>query len=95
MPEVLVGPMLRFIGEDEATVWVETDRPCEVRILDAKAKTFTVEDHHYAIVAIGGLEAGRSHEYEVHLDGECAWPPEGYEFPHPVIRPRQADDDRP
>jgi phosphodiesterase/alkaline phosphatase D-like protein len=93
MPEVLVGPMLRFIGEDEATVWVETDRPCEVEVLGAKAKTFTVEDHHYAIVVIGGLEAGRSHEYEVHLDGECAWPPEGYEFPHPVIRPLAADGD--
>ena len=93
MPEVIVGPMLRYIGETEATVWVETDAPCEVEILGAKASTFTVEDHHYAIVAVDGLEVGRSHDYEVHLDGRCAWPPEGYEFPHPSIRPIAADGD--
>ena len=93
MPEVLVGPMLRFIGESEATVWVEASEPCEVEILGATAQTFTVEDHHFALVAIEGLEAGRAHPYEVHLDGECAWPPEGYEMPHPCIRPIPADGD--
>ena len=93
MTEVIVGPMLRFIGKSEATVWVETDEPCEVEILGSKSATFTVEGHHFALVAITGLEAGRSHPYEVHLDGECAWPPEGYEFPHPSIRPIPADGD--
>ena len=93
MPEVIVGPMLRYIGETEATVWVETDAPCEVEILGARARTFAVEDHHYAIVAIGGLETGKRHDYEVHLDGRCAWPPEGYEFPHPSIRTLAADGD--
>ena len=33
MPEVIVGPMLRHIGETTATVWVETDAPCEVELL--------------------------------------------------------------
>jgi phosphodiesterase/alkaline phosphatase D-like protein len=78
--------MLRFIGETEATVWVEIDEPCEVEVLGHKGTTFTVEGHHYAIVVIEGLKAGESHEYEVHVDGECVWPPEGYEFPHPQIR---------
>ncbi len=86
MPEVLVGPMLRFIGETEATVWVEIDEPCEVEILGRKGRTFTVEGHHYALVVIEGLEPDSSTEYEVHVDGECVWPPEGYEFPHPRIR---------
>lgn len=93
MPEILVGPMLRFIGDTEATVWVEVDEPCEVEILNHCAKTFTVEDHHYALVAIEGLKAGESHDYEVHVDGECVWPPEGYEFPLPRIRPIPADGD--
>jgi hypothetical protein len=78
--------MLRFIGETEATVWVEIDEPCEVEVLGHKGTTFTVEGHHYAIVVIEGLKAGESHEYEVHVDGQCVWPPEGYEFPHPQIR---------
>ena len=86
VPEVLVGPMLRFIGETEATVWVEIDEPCEVEVLGHKGTTFTVEDHHFALVVIEGLEAGVSQEYEVHVAGECVWPPEGYEFPHPRIR---------
>ena len=78
--------MLRFIGETEATVWVEVDEPCEVEVLGHAAKTFTVEDHHFAIVVIEGLESGSTQEYEVHAGGECIWPPEGYEFPHPRIR---------
>ena len=61
MPEVLVGPMLRFIGESDATVWVETDAPCEVEVLGAKSPTFTVAGHHYALVAIEGLEPGAAH----------------------------------
>ena len=79
--------MLRFIGENEATVWVEVDEPCVVEVLDHTAKTFTVEGHHFALVAIEGLDSGRSHPYEVKVAGECVWPPEGYEFPQPSIRP--------
>ena len=37
MPEVMVGPMLRYVGETDATVWVETDEPCEVEILGRDA----------------------------------------------------------
>jgi PhoD-like phosphatase len=86
MPEIKVGPMLRHVGETDATVWVETDAPCEVEILGKTQRTFTVEDHHYAIVCIEGLEPSREHPYEVNLDGQKAWPPEDYEFPQPRIR---------
>ena len=36
-PELLLGPMLRYVGETEATVWVETDRECQVEILGRTA----------------------------------------------------------
>jgi len=78
--------MLRYVGEQTAVVWVETDRPCEVGVLSATAPTFHVEGHHYALLRIDGLEPGTPHEYEVMLDGERAWPPEDSEYPPSVIR---------
>ena len=32
-PYVVVGPLLRYVDQDSATVWVETDRPCVVEVL--------------------------------------------------------------
>ena len=86
MPSLVLGPMLRYVGEQTAVVWVETDRPCEVGVLSATAPTFHVEGHHYALLRIDGLEPGTPHEYEVILDGERAWPPEDSEYPPSVIR---------
>ena len=43
MPELVLGPLLRYVSHDEATVWVETDSACEVEILDYTARTFEVE----------------------------------------------------
>src|SRR3954447_13630958 len=74
MAELLLGPLLRYVGETEATVWVETDSPCEVEIHGAREHTFTVEEHHYALVRIEGLEPAGFYEYEVRLDGERRWP---------------------
>ena len=85
--------MLRFIGETEATVWVEMDEVCEVEILGTKAATFEVKGHHFALVALEGLEVGVPREYEVAVEGRRVWPPEGYEFPHPQIRTIAPDDD--
>ena len=87
MPALVLGPVLRFVDETEATVWVETDAPAEVAILGHTARTFHVSGHHYALVHVEGLEPGTTTEYEVHLDGERHWPddaPEG--FPPSVIR---------
>src|SRR6476659_6705445 len=86
MPELIVGPMLRYLGEREATVWVETDGPCEVELLDHTAKTFEVEGHHYALVCIEELEPGRAYPYEVRLDGRHVWPLAGDVFPVCGIR---------
>jgi hypothetical protein len=38
-------------------------------------RTFELEGHHFALVHITGLPAGRDTPYEVVLDGERAWPP--------------------
>jgi pimeloyl-ACP methyl ester carboxylesterase len=81
VPEVRVGPLLRHVGETDATIWVETDKPCRVKILGHCADTFEVEGHHFAIVCVEGLDPDGVHPYEVHLDGDRAWPPDDYEFP--------------
>lgn len=85
--------MLRFIGDTEATVWVEMDEPCEVEILERKSSTFTVKGHHFALVALEDLEPGKPYEYEVHVGDARVWPPEGYEFPNPRIRTIADDED--
>ena len=74
MPSLVLGPVLRYVGETDAVLWVETDSACEVEILGTKERTFCVCGHHYALVCCGELERGAWHEYEVHLDGERAWP---------------------
>jgi hypothetical protein len=84
MADLILGPVLRYVSDTEAVVWVETDEPCEVEVLDHRARTFSVEGHHYALVCIQGLEPGRSYEYEVALDGETRWPLPG--FPPSIIR---------
>ena len=86
MTEIRVGPMLRHVGQTDATVWVETDRACEVQILGCAAETFEVEGHHFALVCIDGLEPDRQYPYDVRLDGERAWPPPDYPFPQPQIK---------
>jgi hypothetical protein len=74
MPSLVLGPVLRYVGETDAVLWVETDSSCEVEILGAKERTFCVSGHHYALVCCGDLEPGSWHEYEVLLDGERVWP---------------------
>jgi hypothetical protein len=86
MPDLVLGPLLRYVSETEATVWVETSGPCEVEVLGRTEPTFGVGGHHYALVRIEGLEPGGSYEYEVALDGERRWPQPGSELPPSVIQ---------
>jgi hypothetical protein len=69
-PVLLLGPLLRHVDPVSATVWVETDRPCEVEVLGRRARTFAVSGHHYALVVVEGLEPGSATPYDVRLDGE-------------------------
>jgi hypothetical protein len=85
-PGLVLGPMLRYVSDTEATIWVETSRPAVVRVLDESASTFTVRGKHYGLVVVGGLEPGSTTPYEVHLDDEQVWPPHDDELPASVIR---------
>lgn len=86
MTDLLLGPLLRYASTTEATVWVETDGPCEVEVLGRRERTFGVAGHHYALVRIEGLEPGGTYEYEVRLDGERRWPEPGAELPPSAIQ---------
>ncbi|MBN1529911.1 MAG: alkaline phosphatase family protein [Thermoleophilaceae bacterium] len=81
MAKLVLGPLLRYVGETDATVWVETDEACEVSVLGSTDRTFCVYGHHYALVHVEGLERGTDHTYEVHLDAERVWPEAGSRFP--------------
>jgi hypothetical protein len=85
-PVLLLGPLLRHVDPVSATVWVETDRPCEVEVLGRRARTFCVGGHHYALVLVEGLEPGSATPYAVRLDDVQVWPPEHSPFPPSRIR---------
>src|SRR5262249_44666014 len=85
MPDLILGPLLRYVSGTEATVWVETSEPCEVEILGRTERTFRVDGHHYALGCLDGLEPASRYEYEVRLDGEVRWPA-GSELPPSAIR---------
>ena len=90
MTELLLGPALRYAGQTQALIWVETDGPCTVSVLDCEAKTFCVEGHHYALVHVTGLPPGEATPYEVFLDETHVWPLE--DFPPSVLRTHDRDD---
>jgi hypothetical protein len=85
-PVLVLGPMLRYVDETAATIWVETDRPCQVEILGRQARTFEVAGHHYGLVVADGLQPGSEQEYQVALDGALRWPEPGSEFGPSVLR---------
>jgi hypothetical protein len=88
---LILGPALRYAGETEALIWVETAAPCTVSVLGCEARTFCVEGHHYALVVCTGLEPGTITPYEVALDGETVWPLPDDPFPPSVIRTHAPD----
>jgi hypothetical protein len=89
-PRIVVGPLLRYVDETSATIWVEVRRPGKVRVSaagwDWSAPTFTVHGHHYVLVMVEGLTPGTSYPYRVSVDGETAWPLPESEFPPSRIR---------
>ena len=85
-PAGLLAPPFPCFSDTEAIVWVETDEPCEVEVLDHRARTFGVEGHHYALVCVDGLEPGTTYEYGSRSTGRARWPEPGSEFPPSIIR---------
>ncbi|MGD9527282.1 MAG: alkaline phosphatase D family protein [Pseudonocardia sp.] len=85
---LLLGPVLRHVGETTASVWVQVDSSATVTVLGCSAQTFEVAGHHYALVGVTGLEPGSTTPYEVHVDGEKVWPPPVSPFPPSIVRTR-------
>jgi hypothetical protein len=94
---LLIGPVLRRVVGDRATVWVETTQPAVVRVEadgggTGSAPTFCAYGHHYALVVVTGLAPDAANGYRVLLDDRPVWPPRGWTYPPSVIRTRAADD---
>lgn len=90
---LLLGPMLRYVDERSASIWVETRASGVVSVHAGgrswEARTFGVHGHHYALVEVDGLEPGTSATYEVRIDGASVWPEPDVERPAPVIATRE------
>jgi hypothetical protein len=90
-PLLVLGPLLRYVGETAATIWVETDRAAAVGILGHEVRTFEVAGHHYGLVVASGLQPGTEYEYQVRLDGTVRWPVADSPFPPSVLRTLDPD----
>ncbi|MEU2793440.1 alkaline phosphatase D family protein [Streptomyces sp. NPDC007100] len=91
MAVLRLGPLLRYVDEISATVWVETDGPCEVHVrcesgAGGAERTWQVAGHYYALVPVAGLTPDSETPYRVLLDGEQVWPPPGSRYPDSTIR---------
>ena len=75
---LVLGPMLRYVDETSATVWVRTADAVTVTVERAgrswSAPTFAVHGSHFALVVLDGLTPGSDDAYEVQLDGVPVWP---------------------
>jgi phosphodiesterase/alkaline phosphatase D-like protein len=88
--DLVIGPLLRYVDETSASIWVEVARPAEVTVTvdrsDTTARTFAVHGHHYALIEIGDLSPGASLPYTVQIDGARVWPPQDAALPPSRIR---------
>ena len=92
---LVLGPILRYVDADfvtgaaTATIWVQTAAASRVRVdagdISVSADTFNVHGHHYALVDLTGLPAGRSVAYSVWLDDRRVWPATDSDLPASTI----------
>ena len=86
---LVLGPMMRYVDETSASIWVETRSDSRVTVRAGhgiwEARTFAVHGHHYALVEADGLEPGSVLPYTVEIDGTQVWPDPASVFPPPVI----------
>ena len=76
--DLVLGPLMRYVDETSASIWVETHNAARVTVRAAgrhwAARTFAVHGHHYALVELDGLEPGTVTPYELDVNGTQAWP---------------------
>ena len=89
---LVLGPLIRYVDQTSASIWVETARSGLVTVRAGagswQARTFAVHGHHYAMVVADGLPAGSVTPYSVEVDGRPVWPPsgdQGSDYPPSVI----------
>ncbi|MET1089343.1 MAG: alkaline phosphatase D family protein, partial [Arthrobacter sp.] len=86
---LVLGPMMRYVDENSASVWVETRSAARVTVRAGgrqwQAATFAVHGHHYALVELDALEPGTVTPYVLDINGSQAWPDPGSEFPPSMI----------
>ncbi|HTW14126.1 MAG TPA: alkaline phosphatase D family protein [Nocardioides sp.] len=84
-----LGPLLRYVDDTSAAVWVETESAATVVVTAgdraATSRTFTAHGHHYALVEVEGLEPGSHTPYSVSIDGERVWPLAAGEYGESII----------
>jgi phosphodiesterase/alkaline phosphatase D-like protein len=84
-----LGPLLRYVDETCASIWVETADAATV-VVEAgecrgEARTFAAHGHHYAVVDVAGLQPGSHTPYRVLVDDRPVWPDPESPFPAPLI----------
>jgi hypothetical protein len=91
---LVLGPMLRYVDETSATVWVRTAASARVTVeragLTWSAATVAVHGSHYALVVLDGLLPGTDDTYAVRVDDVPVWPRPGM----PPSRIRTLDPNR-
>lgn len=87
---LVLGPMMRYVDETSASIWVETRNAARVSVRaggrSCEARTFTVHGHHYALVEMDGMEPGTVTPYTLDVNGTQAWPDPTSGFPAPMCR---------
>ncbi|MDQ4007873.1 MAG: alkaline phosphatase D family protein, partial [Actinomycetota bacterium] len=87
---LVLGPLLRYVDETTAAVWVEVARRGVVSVVAGGRSfddhTFTVHGHHYALVQVEGLAPATSTAYDVRVDGRVVWPAPRSTYPPSRIR---------
>jgi hypothetical protein len=86
---LVLGPMMRFVDETSASIWVETRDTALVSVQAGgrswDAPTFAVHGHHYALVEVNGLEPGTVTPYTLAVNGTPAWPDQSSDLPPSMI----------
>ncbi|CUR59305.1 conserved hypothetical protein [metagenome] len=86
---LVLGPLLRYVDDTSASVWLETCDQATVTVVrgdaTSTARTFAVHGHHYALVELADLDPGSTEAYTVDVDGVRVWPEPDSPFPPPVI----------